>query len=321
MTHENVMSRNKSFRRKLRDVTVEDPEAARIEEVVKSGELKRHYSIRRKILPDITRNQTNNKGKGAITSTPEDPEKMNGLSISLGSSVTYEEENGYESIIGDDTLRKIQECFDKERFKDLFSLAGRLQDLLSSSEIEEIVNNSEIYTNILGDEIVQALSFSIHPEQEHNGTPNGNVNGSVRNQSMDSLDPDGSSEGFTFVRRNSKRLNKNECDRVVEGLFVESRGQSTNPSLKRLEVPDSLLDEEPGTAQIKSGVSNSNHVENGTGNDVSPPKLEKAPTPLTPIVSVNVTRGTPKRSTGWLAHDIILLTQVKGLFLVVVLSE
>lgn len=44
--------------------------------------------------------------------------------------------------------------------------------------------------------------------------------------------------GFIFERRNSKRLSK---QRVIEGLFIESRGDANGSLRRRISLPDDLF--------------------------------------------------------------------------------
>lgn len=68
------------------------------------------------------------------------------------------------SLVDDATLTKVKACFDAESFKDLYTLAGRLQDLLSPLEVEEIIRNCGVYSAILDQRIVKALALSIKPQ-------------------------------------------------------------------------------------------------------------------------------------------------------------
>lgn len=53
--------------------------------------------------------------------------------------------------------------------------------------------------------------------------------------------------GFMFVRHDSKRLNEADADRVIEGLFVESRQPPNAPKQRRklLHLAPDILDKEP----------------------------------------------------------------------------
>ncbi|KAG1714415.1 hypothetical protein GQR58_001568 [Nymphon striatum] len=56
------------------------------------------------------------------------------------------------------TLQKIRVCFDGQRIKDLYMLSGRLQDIISPEEIEEILSNVEIYSEFIDDDVIEALT-------------------------------------------------------------------------------------------------------------------------------------------------------------------
>jgi len=129
MTHQNSMSTRRSFIRKVKSVDLHVPDADRIEGIVKSGQLVRHGSIRRKIVPQ-----------------PHD-------------FVAAELESIADELapLDDETLSKIKDCLDGERLRDIYTLGSRLQDLLSPGEIEEIINNSHRYGDVITTDIVLVL--------------------------------------------------------------------------------------------------------------------------------------------------------------------
>lgn len=53
--------------------------------------------------------------------------------------------------------------------------------------------------------------------------------------------------GFMFVRHDSKRLSDSDADRVIEGLFVESRQPPNAPKQRRklLHIQPDILSKEP----------------------------------------------------------------------------
>jgi hypothetical protein len=53
--------------------------------------------------------------------------------------------------------------------------------------------------------------------------------------------------GFMFVRHDSKRLNAADADRVIEGLFIESKQPPNAPKQGRklLHLSPDILDKEP----------------------------------------------------------------------------
>ena len=184
MTHQNSMSTRRSFMRKIKAVGVCEPDADRIEGIVKSGQLNRHGSIRRKIVPqpqdficesfDLERSSSPIK----MTSTPNDTFNdfiasdcdsilTSDHALSNASRLTVNHalkevpvDSWTEQRIDDETLSKIRDCLDTNKVKDLYTLGSRLQDLLSPTEIEEIISNSHRYGDVISLDVLLALSES-----------------------------------------------------------------------------------------------------------------------------------------------------------------
>lgn len=133
MTHQNSMSTRRSFIRKVKSVDLHVPDADRIEGIVKSGQLIRHGSIRRKIVPQ-----------------PND-------FVEAEASIKLQPIADELTPLDEETLSKIKDCLDGERLKDIYTLGSRLQDLLLPSEIEEIINNSHRYGDVITSDIVLVL--------------------------------------------------------------------------------------------------------------------------------------------------------------------
>lgn len=202
------MSRQESFRRRMKGLKVEDAaEFARIGRVVASGELSKHDSIRRKLVghnarpalfpthfeegdpralwakTEQDRNGEGNNWKGtegdsnmncdpllSYDPTVEDTSLM--LMLDKAQLPDSEVDQTHSllaeamslnptSYVDDATLSKVRACFDSEKFKDIYTLAGRLQDLLSPLEVEEIIRNSAVYSTILDQRIVSALVLTV----------------------------------------------------------------------------------------------------------------------------------------------------------------
>ena len=195
MTHQNSMSTRRSFMRKIKSVVVNEPDADRIEGIVKAGQLNRHGSIRRKIVPqpqDFIESNENELSFShssvdvspvKFTSTPNGTFTDFALadsSIMTIASVLQHQFNGrqmqlqpkdgsqqFESIppaelmtLDEETLAKIKDCLDAEKVKDLYTLGSRLQDLLTPAEIEEIISNSHRYGDVISQDVLLALSES-----------------------------------------------------------------------------------------------------------------------------------------------------------------
>lgn len=200
ITHQNSMSTRRSFMRKIKSVDIQVPDADKIEGIVKSGQLNRHGSIRRKIVPqpqdfanDSLYSDQSEPSPVKFTSTPNEtfaeldlandtlyipsvqqeetsmltPYSNEELKKDVG--VTPSEVHLTDGMstelapLDDATLIKIKECLDSEKMKDIYTLGSTLQDLLSATEIEEILNNSHRYGSVIGRDLLIALSESRLP--------------------------------------------------------------------------------------------------------------------------------------------------------------
>ena len=188
MTNQNnsIMSTRRSFKRRVKATDINVPDSDRIEGIVKLGELNRHGSIRRKIVP-LPQDFTNDSfysdhspirsSPVKLTSTPNktfaDLDAADDSIIISGQQLL--DGGGFESsrrnIFGDgtafptevtpldeETLAKIRDCLDADKVKDIYTLGSRLQDLLTTAEIEEIVGNSHRYGDFIGQNILLALN-------------------------------------------------------------------------------------------------------------------------------------------------------------------
>ena len=153
MTHVNSMSTRRSFRRKVQSVDLHEPDADRIEGIVKSGQLNRHGSIRRKIVPQPC--------DFANDSFNDVEYKLESIALDI-------------SPLDEQTLLKIRDCLDGEKMKDIYTLGSRLQDLLSPAEMKEIINNSHRYSDVIAHDILLVLSET----RQHNNY----INQSLKSQ-------------------------------------------------------------------------------------------------------------------------------------------
>ncbi|XP_045030221.1 protein prune homolog 2-like isoform X2 [Daphnia magna] len=200
MTHQNSMSTRRSFMRKIKAVDIRVPDADRIEGIVKSGQLNRHGSIRRKIVPqpqdfinDSLYSDQSETSPAKFTSTP------NGTFAELdlaNDTMFMSEQQDHDCILmpfanGDvdketselpaempidngslaemapldeATLLKIMDCLNSEKVRDIYTLGSTLQDLLSTAEVEEIVSNSHRYSEVISRDILMALTERRTPE-------------------------------------------------------------------------------------------------------------------------------------------------------------
>ncbi|XP_076309342.1 uncharacterized protein LOC143224857 isoform X2 [Tachypleus tridentatus] len=68
-------------------------------------------------------------------------------------------------------LLKLKSCFDQERIKDSYVLSGRIQDILSPAEIEEVLMHSNLYSEYIDDDLFEIFSIAycnlnLHHENE-----------------------------------------------------------------------------------------------------------------------------------------------------------
>ena len=302
-THENAFVRHKSFRRKVQLTPINAPDAEKIEDLVRAGELYRHGSIRRRItsetdLPKLDPNhnfretdsdeeklagtferdikeienllneengnshletadevvqnsnsdyEISSKNQG-ITSTPksmlsyEDSRGygMGDLSVSLVDSSQisegHDDTNDTSISIEQSTLMKIRDCLDVSRYKDMYNLSGRLQDILTPLEVEEVLNNSDRYAEYIDQDVIEALSNSLQEQNTDSGisSPEAKSTDSELNKEKNTKEEEES--GQLLERRRSIRISRSGSkDIAIEGIFVESN--SKNPNLKKIEAP------------------------------------------------------------------------------------
>lgn len=169
LSHQNSMSTRRSFIRKVKSVDIRAPDADRIEGIVKSGELNRHGSIRRKIVPrpqDFANDSFMSDGKSPPSSPTKRTSTPNETFADLGeladdSTILPAQQHGTAiTDIGpleDETLSKIKDCLNAEKVKDIYTLS-RLQDILTAAEVEEIISKSHLYDNVIGEDLLKALN-------------------------------------------------------------------------------------------------------------------------------------------------------------------
>ncbi|XP_067121755.1 uncharacterized protein [Centruroides vittatus] len=90
---------------------------------------------------------------------PQNVHKDNKLSnnkLKNGEGFLFDEKAS-EDVPDTALVNKVKSCFDMEKIKDIYNLSGRLQDILSPAEIEEIVTRSEIYSEFIDDDIIEML--------------------------------------------------------------------------------------------------------------------------------------------------------------------
>lgn len=125
------------------------------------------------------------RGKNAFTSTPNTQyastadyasidlsASLHDHSLSNNKSCSVGEHNDMESLsIEQSTINKVKECMDFSKCKDIYSLTGKLQDMLTPVEMEEVLNNSHRYVDYIDSGVLEALFNSISEQMSMTGQP------------------------------------------------------------------------------------------------------------------------------------------------------
>uniref|UniRef100_A0A0N7ZAU9 CRAL-TRIO domain-containing protein n=1 Tax=Scylla olivacea TaxID=85551 RepID=A0A0N7ZAU9_SCYOL len=117
----------------------------------------------------------------ATTSTPKSSSTNGSASLgALDCSINCREEIACDESmsIEQSTLMKVRECLDFTKLKDIYVLSGRLQDILTAKEVEEILNNSERYSEYVNKEVIEALHNSLQ-EQQNSDSNTGEMDNSL----------------------------------------------------------------------------------------------------------------------------------------------
>ncbi|XP_050693192.1 uncharacterized protein LOC126983964 isoform X2 [Eriocheir sinensis] len=125
------------------------------------------------IIGDLSNERSEERGLSVadiqgITSTPKSSRTNTG---SNGDAEGYFMSPKEENISDDNmsieqtTMMKVRECLDFTKLKDIYVLSGRLQDILTDLEVEEILNNSEKYSEYVNKEVIEALHNSVQEQQ------------------------------------------------------------------------------------------------------------------------------------------------------------
>uniref|UniRef100_T1J0H3 CRAL-TRIO domain-containing protein n=1 Tax=Strigamia maritima TaxID=126957 RepID=T1J0H3_STRMM len=107
-------------------------------------------------------------------STSQDHEMLSVRTVDSGALSSLRTDCAHDdsrvsSEIDFNTVQKIRSCFDHERIKDNYTLSGRLQDILTPTEIDEILNNSDVYADFIDDDILEALQNARTDIPKQNG--------------------------------------------------------------------------------------------------------------------------------------------------------
>uniref|UniRef100_A0A6A7FX31 Protein prune homolog 2-like isoform X1 n=1 Tax=Hirondellea gigas TaxID=1518452 RepID=A0A6A7FX31_9CRUS len=124
------------------------------------------------------------RGKNTFTSTPNNvyASTADYASIDLSASLhdnshtnrneSIEFSNEPESLsIELSTLNKVKECMDFSKTREMYNLTGKLQDMLTAVEVEEVLNNSHRYTDYIDSGVLEALFNTISEQMSMTGQP------------------------------------------------------------------------------------------------------------------------------------------------------
>ncbi|XP_045118520.1 uncharacterized protein LOC123508711 isoform X1 [Portunus trituberculatus] len=119
-------------------------------------------------------------GNQATTSTPKSSTNGSASFGAVDCSINCREELSCDESLSIEqtTLMKVRECLDFTRLKDIYVLSGRLQDILTAKEVEEILNNSERYSEYVNKEVIEALHNSLQ-EQQNSDSSIGEIDSSL----------------------------------------------------------------------------------------------------------------------------------------------
>lgn len=151
-------------------------------------------------------------------------------------------------------LAKIRGCFDEVKIKDSYVLSGRLQDLLSPKEVDEIVTNYVSYSSFIDDNILEAIASLAGASR---GSARNGTQGSEKKVIVPNLEPftDDSSDivVVAYEEDSGSRVRSTESSKAASPLkqkSIHSGGgdyysmpeSGTLNSLRRIDVEQSLLD-------------------------------------------------------------------------------
>ncbi|KAF2345896.1 hypothetical protein FHG87_023348 [Trinorchestia longiramus] len=121
------------------------------------------------------------RGSSAYTSTPSGyASTADYASIDLSASLhsgsirdpSASEDRGPESMsIEQSTINKVRDCMDFSKCKDIYNLSGKLQDILTPVEVEEVLNNSHRYIDYIDSGVLEALFTSVSEQLSLTGQP------------------------------------------------------------------------------------------------------------------------------------------------------
>ncbi|XP_022247301.1 uncharacterized protein LOC106463955 isoform X2 [Limulus polyphemus] len=135
-----------------------------------------------------------------------------------------------EGIPGDEApdvclLQKLKTCFDQERIKDIYTLSGRLQDILSPVEIEEILSHTSVYCKFIKDEVFEVLSLA------HSEMISGNFNEKSSGEELNNAVV----QDTTEVKNVNLNVGLENMEVSKETCFVNDKN---NPVFPPDEIPD-----------------------------------------------------------------------------------
>ena len=260
----------------------------------------------------------------AATSTPKSSTNTTG-----DYSINYKQENITEDNVSIEqtTLAKVRECLDFTNYKDIYVLSGRLQDILTAKEVEEVLNNSERYSEYVDQEVIEALHNSLQEQQNSGQFDSGisctkkiihaegvdidktetsdiravidesepqseekesNVSNSNRSSRIFIDDEEEDEDGsFRFERRRSFRLGK-EGKKEVEVEGVFVESKSQDIGLKKIKAPTLDLNVSEELADIGDLASPSTSQEPLTSDMTSTSKSDTESPAILPDIVITV---------------------------------
>ncbi|KAH7944519.1 hypothetical protein HPB52_020823 [Rhipicephalus sanguineus] len=180
-----------------------------------------------------------------------------------GNSYLFEEKASGE-LPDEDLVAKIRSCFDEAKIKDGYVLSGRLQDLLTPKEVDEIVNNYVSYSSFIDDNILEAVTASLEKKSlAHRGGGDTHDNPAAETfHSLKRIDVEefvlkkldmlpGTGTANRFVADSSRSLSSLPADLSREDEEVKVNAARSDPELPVMALPEQPLN---GSAAVATAV-------------------------------------------------------------------
>ncbi|XP_070393288.1 protein prune homolog 2-like isoform X2 [Dermacentor albipictus] len=221
-------------------------------------------------------------------------------SLDNGNSFLFEEKASGE-LPDEELVVKIRRCFDETKIKDGYVLTGRLQDLLTPKEVDEIVNNYVSYSSFIDDNILEAVvelaggSQSLKNSNSHQSREKKVIVPNLEPFTDDSSDivvvayeEDDISSSLCSNGNKTASLEKKSAPHCGDGDGHGVLETETFHSLKRIDVEESVLKKLhmlPGTGIASRFMADSSRSLSSLPADLSQPEQE---------VKMNTARSDPE---------------------------